>query len=600
MGEAKRTTKLELDFRPRKEGGMNTGKRENLFATEEILNRSREFYLRFFLAQREKLKEKVKYFSEKHKEYRERLISADELLTWAEFCTVATPSHKKPMAEWNFSKQFSDMPIVYRRSVIKDAIGKVRSYLSNYKNWEESGKKKGKPGVPGAANHPTLYQGSVKLSLQESDLHRLFLRIKVYDGNEWIWQNYPVRFSRWQSMRLREKDWETESPKLVLREQSVTMHIPQIKKISAKKVKESKQNKQLVTIAVDLNVKNLAVATVRQKEKVIATLFFKDKGLDQHRYRHLKKISKKQWQSGNAVKGEHSNIKLWKHIRRTNEDFAHKASKAIATLAMKYPGSVLIFENLRKIRSKGSKTHRLNRKLANQIRGLVRDYSKYKAFQAGTVTVEVNPHGTSQYCSHCGEKGERFSQKDHQPVKAKGGKLFHCPACHYSANADFNASVNLHHSFYRELHWQSSGNKTKSATKDDKSGKAAKEDNKSTKKEIVQHTLKQATFWMIFFAFIFLFISRAHVSQNALPGYIPGGISRLEGHPDESLPCPYANEHTRKVVGLSLAQRGKVPAQIASRARPFSITYSNLEGTGVSRTGKGRREQLCQYFSSFV
>jgi hypothetical protein len=26
--------------------------------------------------------------------------------------------------------------------------------------------------------------------------------------------------------------------------------------------------------------------------------------------------------------------------------------------------------------------------------------------------------------------------------------------CHYEVHADFNASVNVHHSFYREWHWQ--------------------------------------------------------------------------------------------------------------------------------------------------
>jgi len=39
-------------------------------------------------------------------------------------------------------------------------------------------------------------------------------------------------------------------------------------------------------------------------------------------------------------------------------------------------------------------------------------------------------------------------------VKEKWGKVFRCPKCGYEANADHNASVNMHHSFYREWHWQ--------------------------------------------------------------------------------------------------------------------------------------------------
>ena len=79
---------------------------------------------------------------------RERLLSAHELLTWAEACTVATAAHPHPWPGWNFSERFPGMPFAYRRSVIKDAIGKVRSYLSNRAKWEKSKKQQGKPGLP--------------------------------------------------------------------------------------------------------------------------------------------------------------------------------------------------------------------------------------------------------------------------------------------------------------------------------------------------------------------------------------------------------------------------------------------------------------------
>src|SRR5262249_3029179 len=120
-----------------------------------------------------------------------------------------------------------------------------------------------------------------------------------------------------------------------------------------------------------------------------------------------------------------------------------------------YPGCVLVFERLRVIKRKGgSRSRRLNRKQANQLRGQITRLAKEKAYAQGTVTVEVNPHGTSQYCSCCGARGARFSLQGGRRVKQHGGKLFWCPVCSYEVQADFNASVNLHHSFYRELHWQ--------------------------------------------------------------------------------------------------------------------------------------------------
>ena len=454
MGQAIRTTKLLLDLDTRTHRGANTGKRTSLEATVQVLDAARAFYVAFFLAHRKKLCERVVYFSQKHQAERERLISADKLLTWAESQTVATKEHSDPAAEWNFSQAFPDFPVVYRRSVIKDAIGKVRSYLSNLSNWQHSGKKKGKPGPPRASNHPTLYKGTFSLELGGLDLRQSFVRLKVYTGSYWTWANYPVKSSRYFEQRRTESGWQQHSPRLVLGRKQASLHFSQTREIKAKKVKESKQNPDLVTVAVDLNVKQLAVITVRQHGKIIETVFVRDNGLDQHRYRHLKHISKKQWLSGKPVKGERNCTQLWWHIRRMNRNAAHKTARAIARVCARYPGCVLLFERLRKIKARGgSNSRRLNRKQANQLRGQINQLAREKVFAQASVTVEVNPYGTSHYCSRCGAKGERFSLRAGKSLQERGGKLFRCPVCHYEAHADFNASANLHHSFYQEFHW---------------------------------------------------------------------------------------------------------------------------------------------------
>src|SRR5215469_15594935 len=456
MGQAKRTTKLLLDLGKRQEGGANTGKRAYLDETAQVLNEGRGFYIEFFLAHAEKFKETVVYYSNTHLEMRERLISAHELLTWAEAATCATAEHPHPWTGWNFSEKFPEMPFVYRRSIIKDAIGKVRSYLSNLAKWEQTSKRSGKPGLPGAANHPTLYQGALILDLDTFNTQEGFVHLKIYTGERWEWHNYPVQASRYFEQRIKEGSWEQESPKLVLRHKRAELHFPQTKTIEAKKVVESKADPDLVTVGVDLNVRNLAVITVRQHGQIIETVFMRDHGLDRARYLHLKKISKKQYLSGKPVKGEQSNQQLWAHVRRMNEDAAHQVARMIADVCAKYPGCLLLFERLRTIkRGGGSKSRRMNRRQSNQLRGKINHYATEKNYTQGLVTVEVNPHGTSQYCSKCGAKGERFSFRNGAWVKQKWGKVFRCPVCQYEANADHNASANMHHSFYREGHWQS-------------------------------------------------------------------------------------------------------------------------------------------------
>jgi transposase len=84
-------------------------------------------------------------------------------------------------------------------------------------------------------------------------------------GQSWAWVNYPVRYSRYFDQRRRDGAWEQQSP----RHKRAELHFSQTKEIRAKKVKASKDDPDLVTVAVDLNVKNLAVITVRQHGKII-------------------------------------------------------------------------------------------------------------------------------------------------------------------------------------------------------------------------------------------------------------------------------------------------------------------------------------------
>jgi hypothetical protein len=65
--------------------------------------------------------------------------------------------------------------------------------------------------------------------------------------------------------------------------------------------------------------------------------------------------------------------------------------------------------------------------------------------QHGTIieTVFITDHGLDQ---------QRYRHL--RRIKAPWGKLVWCPHCHYEANADWNASVNVHHSFFKEWHWQ--------------------------------------------------------------------------------------------------------------------------------------------------
>jgi hypothetical protein len=89
-------------------------------------------------------------------------------------------------------------------------------------------------------NHPTLYAGTFTLELDTLDLRHSFVRLKVYNGTEWIWTNYPTRYNRYFEERRGEERWDEACPKLVLTTQSAAIHFLQTKTIAAKKIVESK------------------------------------------------------------------------------------------------------------------------------------------------------------------------------------------------------------------------------------------------------------------------------------------------------------------------------------------------------------------------
>jgi IS605 OrfB family transposase len=349
----------------------------------------------------------------------------------------------------------------------------VKGYLSNLKNWEfqrarcdalyqrrllqrsttpstdgvgvspRSSKKGNPPKPPTARNFPTFYSGTIKLELL--DIKNQFVRLKVYDGSKWVWKNYPVKIGKKQLEQLNDTSWSMQSPTLVSKatKRGIEwyLHIPLAKKVSLKPIKEQKkENPNLTTLAVDLGLRHLAVVTVRKNGEIVKTSFFRGENVSAHRLQHLYKVFRKQKRSGKPIHGEKSNQELWRHIKATNTDVAHNITQKIVKVAQQFEVKVIVIEHLHKFQPfRGEKrSKKLNRKLTYWLKGKIEEQLRYKAFEHGILVKSVSPAFTSKICNKCGGFGERFSS----------GSLFRCFYCGYVANADFNASVNLHKVFW--------------------------------------------------------------------------------------------------------------------------------------------------------
>lgn len=115
-------------------------------------------------------------------------------------------------------------------------------------------------------------------------------------------------------------------------------------------------------------------------------------------------------------------------IARFRDTANHKYSRYIVDMAVKHGCGKIQMEDLSNIRDRQDKF------LKDWTYFDLQQKIKYKAEAEGIEVVKVAPHHTSQRCSQCGyiDAGNRPSQEK-----------FVCGRCGFTANADYNASLNL-------------------------------------------------------------------------------------------------------------------------------------------------------------
>jgi transposase len=249
---------------------------------------------------------------------------------------------------------------------------------------------------------------------------------------------------------------------------------------SGKAKKNRTLPKGLVTCAIDLGVRNLGFITVAEVGAEKKHLTHRDARVLRSRNIHLdggptlseigshkREIHRLRRLRGKPVKGEFSHKKLQQHIADMGTDRFKKAARAIVNYALNVEGAkdgkgkvfpradVILLEKLAGFIPDAERERGINRALVSWNRGQLVQRIQEVAADAGFKgrVFEVHPAGTSQCCSRCGALGRRYSivrERDTgKPVIKFGSveKLFACAGCDYRANADHNASVNLHHVF---------------------------------------------------------------------------------------------------------------------------------------------------------
>jgi len=122
-------------------------------------------------------------------------------------------------------------------------------------------------------------------------------------------------------------------------------------------------------------------------------------------------------------------------IRSISWDYAHKVGDLVAELALKYR-SVIILEDLEKLRENNKKGKRFNKRLGLWIYRRIQFCIEYEAREKSIEVAKVNPRGTSSKCPRCGKK-----------LFEDGHRVLRCRKCGFVGDRDVTATINLYRKY---------------------------------------------------------------------------------------------------------------------------------------------------------
>lgn len=177
-------------------------------------------------------------------------------------------------------------------------------------------------------------------------------------------------------------------------------------------------------VGIDLGLKTFAMLS--NGESILRRRWMK------HDAKDIARLQRKKDQHPKGSPERRKVVKALNHAyQRANNrrnDFAHQESRKLVNHF-----GLFVFEklNIQDMQANGNKV--INRGIADVAWGRFVQYSAYKAESAGRGVVLVNPRGTTQQCSGCGEV----------VTKGLSVRVHDCPHCGLKIDRDLNAALNI-------------------------------------------------------------------------------------------------------------------------------------------------------------
>ena len=322
-----------------------------------------------------------------------------------------------------FDKKFYKFPCYLRRGAINEAIGKVSSYKSNLKNWEETDiKVRGnKPSFPRAGfTYPCMYRTDMYKQIGTYEAS-----IKVFIRNTWDWITVQLRKTDMDYIERRCIGRKKCAPTLQKRGHEWFLDFPFEERIT----RCDTAVKDQTVVSVDLGINTAATVSVMCADGTILGRHFCKLQKEIDSLTHSINRIKKAQQHGNP-----RTPRLWARTKGINHDISVKTAQFIMDVAALYNADVIVFEYLDKQgKVKGSKKQRLKLWRSQEVQRIVAD----KAHRLGMHVSHICAWNTSRLAfdgSGYVLRGKYGGFKTYELCRFQNGKIYNC---------DLSASYNI-------------------------------------------------------------------------------------------------------------------------------------------------------------
>jgi len=287
--------------------------------------------------------------------------------------------------------------------VLQDCVGRVKKTFDRFLKADCSGKRSGKPRYKQRSRYRSFSYPQMKAGCIQGKFIAL---PKIGDVKVILHRQIPDGFAiKTATVTHKADGWYVT---LSLQDDTVPSVSPDI---SIEKA-----------VGIDVGLKDFLVTS---EEEVVPIPQFARKSerrrkvLNKALSRKKKKETKRRQKAGNRLS------KHYLYVARQRKDFHFKTA---CWLLGKY--DIVAHEDLN---IKGLAKTRLSKSILDAGWGEFIDIVRVKAESAGRLTVAVNPSGTTQNCSGCGEK----------VPKTLANRWHSCPHCQLELDRDLNAAINI-------------------------------------------------------------------------------------------------------------------------------------------------------------